>query len=556
MKPYIYFILFYLFLMLTQIKTTSEIRLSDPVTFSYDGAANGDNNMFYCKNCSNQVPPINVTNNDYACYRQILVNKKITNNTVGNWTPYKTFKDPVPQIKHASITIKTVKYLLYGTFSCSIIPNVAYAVISNITITSNPNLYHPASYGQIPLINTNSYNGTCCANCYFSNIAFEAPFNDISFNRGGVNYFSIASQLAGFDIDDDDEYSICLSKATLTFQYIEETNSDDWIVAIVILIICFVTVIAFGVVFYGIYRKRINRLENTYKSTSNILSFNGNSGEFNPLLDDEDDAEDLGNIVLTKKIGCGSFGNVYKGESDRFGSVAIKLMPVEKQEQDKLIQEFKREIKIMKKLRHPNILLFMGAAKQPPNICIIMEYMERGSLQDLLQDKDLDLSLDLRKQLLLGAARGMKYLHSSKPMVIHRDLKSHNLLVDKNWVCKVADFGLSRMIETDYSNQEDLTMVGTPCWTAPEILRHESYSEKCDVYSYGVVIWEAYTRKKPYKNLTAFQVVVAVVNSGLRPQIPENCPQNWRQLMQDCWDEHPDNRPTFSEIIQRIEDEL
>jgi len=118
------------------------------------------------------------------------------------------------------------------------------------------------------------------------------------------------------------------------------------------------------------------------------------------------------------------------------------------------------------------------------------------------------------KRMMMDAAKGMNYLHKSNPMIIHRDLKSHNLLVDENWKVKVCDFGLSKILENQ-SDFNNMTACGTASWTAPEILRNEKYTEKADVYSYGIVLWECVTREDPYVGMPPFQVVLAVGNKKI-----------------------------------------
>jgi len=205
---------------------------------------------------------------------------------------------------------------------------------------------------------------------------------------------------------------------------------------------------------------------------------------------------DLSEISVGQRIGKGSFGEgkeiAKKSETLLFFSVfvgdwqgtkiALKKLPAHKLTEE-FLQEFAREAQIMRSLRHPNILQFLGACTDPPDICIIMEFMPRGSLYNIIHDKSIALAWDLIKRMAIDAAKGMAYLHTSTPKIIHRDLKSHNLLVDENWKVKVSDFGLSRIYG---DTQATMTACGTPCWTAPEILRNAKYTEKADVYSFGI----------------------------------------------------------------------
>lgn len=259
---------------------------------------------------------------------------------------------------------------------------------------------------------------------------------------------------------------------------------------------------------------------------------------------------DMKEVKIMEKIGRGSFGDIYKAEWHGT-EVAVKKIPFNTINDD-LIQEMLNEARIMESIRHPNVLSLMGCCPRPPEVCIIMEYMPRGSLYQILQDSRIPLSWQLIQRMALDAARGMNFLHQHNPIIMHRDLKSHNLLVDDAWRVKVADFGLSRMIEERVS--ATMTVCGTPCWTAPEVLRNQRYSVKADVYSFGICLWELYTRTAPYAGMTPFQVMFGVASSGMRPPIDEeDCPAPWRELMLSCWSEAPEERPTFDEIARSLQ---
>jgi serine/threonine protein kinase len=231
--------------------------------------------------------------------------------------------------------------------------------------------------------------------------------------------------------------------------------------------------------------------------------------------------------------------------------VAVKKIPFNSLNDD-LVQEMLNEARIMESIRHPNVLSLMGCCPRPPEVCIVMEYMPRGSLYQILQDSRIPLSWQLIQRMALDAARGMNFLHQHNPIIMHRDLKSHNLLVDDAWRVKVADFGLSRMIEERVS--ATMTVCGTPCWTAPEVLRNQRYSVKADVYSFGICLWELYSRTAPYSGMTPFQVMFGVASSGMRPPINEDdCPEPWRELMLTCWSESPEDRPTFDQIARTLQ---
>ncbi|KAL2992698.1 hypothetical protein AAZX31_10G062200 [Glycine max] len=266
------------------------------------------------------------------------------------------------------------------------------------------------------------------------------------------------------------------------------------------------------------------------------------------------DMEDLDipwcDLVLREKIGSGSFGTVHRAEWNG-SDVAVKIL----MEQDFLAEcfkEFLREVAIMKRLRHPNIVLFMGAVTQPPNLSIVTEYLSRGSLYRLLHRSGAKEVLDERRRLGMAydVAKGMNYLHKRNPPIVHRDLKSPNLLVDKKYTVKVCDFGLSRLKANTFLSSK--SAAGTPEWMAPEVLRDEPSNEKSDVYSFGVILWELATLQQPWINLNPAQVVAAVGFKGKRLEIPHDVNPQVAALIDACWANEPWKRPSFASIMDSL----
>ncbi|XP_070051133.1 serine/threonine-protein kinase CTR1-like isoform X1 [Nicotiana tomentosiformis] len=212
----------------------------------------------------------------------------------------------------------------------------------------------------------------------------------------------------------------------------------------------------------------------------------------------------------------------------------------------------------MKRLRHPNIVLFMGAVIQPPNLSIVTEYLSRGSLYRLLHRPGARELLDERRRLCMAydVANGMNYLHKRNPPIVHRDLKSPNLLVDKKYTVKVrvCDFGLSRFKANTFLSSK--TAAGTPEWMAPEVLRDEPSNEKSDVYSFGVILWELATLQQPWSNLSAPQVVAAVGFRGKRLDIPSDLNPQVATIIEACWTNEPWKRPSFSTIMDMLRPNL
>lgn len=204
----------------------------------------------------------------------------------------------------------------------------------------------------------------------------------------------------------------------------------------------------------------------------------------------------------------------------------------------------------MKKLRHPNVLLFMGAVYSPDRLAIVTEFLPRGSLFRTLHKKNQKLDLKRRLRMALDVARGMNYLHRRNPPIIHRDLKSSNLLVDKNWTVKVGDFGLSCLkISTVLTTTSGR---GTPQWMAPEVLRGECSNEKSDVFSFGVILWELMTEFVPWSQLNPLQVVGVVGFMDRRLDLPASIDARVSSIICDCWESEPSRRPSFQELVGRM----
>ncbi|XP_074281537.1 uncharacterized protein LOC141606348 [Silene latifolia] len=291
-----------------------------------------------------------------------------------------------------------------------------------------------------------------------------------------------------------------------------------------------------------------------FNSGSSACSCGSSSSSATRKLDAEIDClnyeimwEDL---IVREQIGEGSCGTVYRGlwcGSD----VAIKVFSKEEYSQE-VTSSFRQEVSLMKRLRHPNILLFMGAVTSPQRLCIVTEFLPRGSLFRLLQRSKSKLDWRRRIHMALDIARGMNYLHNCNPPIVHCDLKSSNLLVDKNWSVKIADFGLSTVKHETYLTARNAK--GTPQWMAPEVLRNERSNEKSDLYSFGVILWELATRRIPWENLNAMQVIGAVGFMDERLDIPEDVDPTWGSIIESCWRREPQSRPTFQELLVKLKD--
>lgn len=254
---------------------------------------------------------------------------------------------------------------------------------------------------------------------------------------------------------------------------------------------------------------------------------------------------DFNELTIGKTIGHSSFGTVCQGT---FNGTNVAMKTIQCDSPD-ILKDFQKEAELNCKLRHPNIVLFMGICVQPTKVCLVTELMGRGNVRELLLRPETDgvpITWSLRKHWGLDTARGMAYLHSLDPPMIHRDLKTTNLLVDRGMSVKICDFGLSRV-----RSEKLMSAVGTVQFSAPEVLRNEFYSENADLFSFGTVMWELYTRSCVFDGLSQMDIYTAVM-AGEMPTIDNECDERYRKLMMQCWAMDPACRPTFREVINSL----
>jgi len=265
---------------------------------------------------------------------------------------------------------------------------------------------------------------------------------------------------------------------------------------------------------------------------------------------------DIKDLDFTKLLGNGASGEVYKGYY-RNEPVAIKVL---KTTNESDIEEFIKEFTIFVSVTSPYIVSFIGALLDP-RLCIVMEFCEKGSLYRALnQDNfplDWNTSLSFAKEITLG----IHALHTHNPVVIHRDIKTLNVLVTKDYHCKLADFGLSRTDTTTNLNSL-MQCKGTYAYIAPEAYTGEKATTYTDIYSLGIIIWEIFTRlvkkkyERPYgefKIRVEFTILVQVAQEGLRPTLPNQFNDKLKQIIQKCWSQKKEDRPTTDQILIDIE---
>ncbi|KAJ6919209.1 serine/threonine-protein kinaseY17 [Populus alba x Populus x berolinensis] len=261
---------------------------------------------------------------------------------------------------------------------------------------------------------------------------------------------------------------------------------------------------------------------------------------------------DTSQLKVENKVASGSYGDLYRGTYCS-QEVAIKVLKPERVSAE-MLREFSQEVYIMRKVRHKNVVQLIGACTRSPNLCIVTEFMAKGSLYNFLHKQKGVFKLPSLIKVAIDVSKGMNYLHQNN--IIHRDLKTANLLMDENEVVKVADFGVAR-VQTQSGVMTAET--GTYRWMAPEVIEHKPYDYKADVFSFGIVMWELLTGELPYSYLTPLQAAVGVVQKGLRPTIPKHTYPKLAELLERCWQRDPTQRPNFSQIIdilQQIATEL
>eukprot|EP00042_Codosiga_hollandica_P058925 m.895756 g.895756 ORF g.895756 m.895756 type:complete len:756 (-) comp60001_c0_seq1:180-2447(-) len=257
-----------------------------------------------------------------------------------------------------------------------------------------------------------------------------------------------------------------------------------------------------------------------------------------------------GDITLGAKLGAGQYGEVYEGFWSKFSTkVAVKTL----KEDTTNPAEFLKEANVMKRMKHPNLVQLIGVCTTEHPMFIITEFMCNGNLLDFLRNDEKRQSVDATSLMYIASqiSSAMAYLELHN--FIHRDLAARNCLVGENLLVKVADFGLARLLsrEDTYTAQEGAKFPIK--WTAPEALSYNVFTSKSDVWAFGILLWELATYgKTPYPGIDLFQVLEKL-ESGYRMPRPEGCPRPVYALMKHCWQQEPDNRPTFADIKKKLD---
>nr|XP_043636353.1 serine/threonine-protein kinase STY13-like [Erigeron canadensis]XP_043636354.1 serine/threonine-protein kinase STY13-like [Erigeron canadensis] len=291
-----------------------------------------------------------------------------------------------------------------------------------------------------------------------------------------------------------------------------------------------------------------------------VLKYFPNRSEYK-----EDWEIDLEKLEIKDVIDHGTYGTLYTHGVYDGQDVAVKVLDwgedqiVTVAEALGLRASFLQEIVIWHKLNHPNVSKFIGASlgisdvtnTQSRACCVVVEYLEGAKTlkKYLIENFKKKLPFKIVVQLALDLARGLSYLHSQK--IVHRDIKTENILLDTNGTLKIADFGVSR-VEAENPTEMTLT-TGTIGYMAPEVIEGDAYDRKCDVYSFAICLWEIYCCDMPYADFKSAELSSAVVKQNSRPIIPKCCPRPFSSILEKCWDVNPDKRPEMNEVVTLLE---
>uniref|UniRef100_A0A3B5BC09 receptor protein-tyrosine kinase n=1 Tax=Stegastes partitus TaxID=144197 RepID=A0A3B5BC09_9TELE len=259
-------------------------------------------------------------------------------------------------------------------------------------------------------------------------------------------------------------------------------------------------------------------------------------------------------ICIERVIGAGEFGEVCSGRLRIPGrmdiAVAIKTLKGGYMEQQR--RDFLREASIMGQFNNPNIIRLEGVVTRSKPVMIVVEYMENGALDSFLRTRDGQFTVLQLVGMLRGIAVGMTYL--SEMGYVHRDLAARNILVDENLVCKVSDFGMSRVLEDDTEAAYTATGGKIPIrWTAPEAIAYGKFSSASDVWGYGIVMWEVMSYgERPYWEMSNQDVILSI-EEGYRLPAPMGCPVTLHQLMLHCWQKESSQRPRFNDVLSFLD---
>ena len=260
----------------------------------------------------------------------------------------------------------------------------------------------------------------------------------------------------------------------------------------------------------------------------------------------------MGDLEILEAVGEGGFCRVHKARfvKDR-STVAVKKLKGLRAPDPKVLESFAKEIELHSRIRHPHVIQFFGGCTQPPDLCLVTEFMF-CSLQHALDHDPSAFHPQFEVETALCVALGLNHLHCLK--IIHRDLKASNVLVDRNYCNpKIADFGLARV---KLAIGESMTKgVGSPFAMAPEVFTSSSYTQAVDWYAFGILVWQLVTKKHPYVGMKQMEIIKHVVQEKKRlPFNGDDAHPVLRALVEKCWHQEPEQRPAFDDVLSALEE--
>ena len=260
-------------------------------------------------------------------------------------------------------------------------------------------------------------------------------------------------------------------------------------------------------------------------------------------------------LQLGDLIGQGGYGNVYQGHWQG-KEVAIKELLLKKLP-EQLLKDFENETQVMAQCRCAQIVSLLAVCVEPGHYAMVMDYMSKGSLYNVLHDTKEELPWNpLRFRIAIDIFKGLAYLHAEK--ILHRDLKSLNVLLDQDYHAKITDFGLAKIkLETSSTSTLNQKSLGTVRWLSPELFnRSAKPTTASDIYAAGMVLWELSSRKLPFSDAANEQIVVTWISTGEQEEISADCPEKVGQVIKCCWAADPLTRPSAQEASIELDQAL